>query len=184
MMFKLNPAAIPGLYEIQPRILSDARGRFVKTLHREQFADLGLRSDFAEEYFSLSGPGVLRGLHFQVPPADHVKLVYCIQGQVWDVVLDLRQGSPTYLQHAVFELKAEKANMVYIPAGCAHGFCVPAGDAVLVYKVTSVYSPQHDQGILWNSAGISWPLQSPEISERDSLFPPLAEFSSPFVYSP
>ena len=118
MMFKLNPAPIPGLYEIQPRILSDSRGRFVKTVHRDQFADLGLRSDFAEEYFSLSGLGVLRGLHFQMPPEEHVKLVYCIQGQVWDVVLDLRKGSPTYLQHAVFELNAELANMEIGRASC------------------------------------------------------------------
>ena len=184
MMFKLNPAPIPGLYEIHPRILSDPRGRFVKTLHRDQFADLGLRSDFAEEYYSLSGPGVLRGLHFQVPPEEHVKLVYCIQGEVWDVVLDLRKGSPTYLQHAVFELSAKQGNMVYIPAGCAHGFCVPKGEAVLVYKVTSVYSPQHDHGVLWNSAGIPWPLANPQLSERDGLFPPLAEFDSPFTYSP
>lgn len=184
MMFKLSPAPIPGLCEIQSRILADSRGRFVKTLHRDQFADLGLRSDFAEEYYSRSGPRVLRGLHFQVPPAEHIKLVYCIQGEVWDVVLDLRKGSPTYLQHAVFELSAEQGNMVYIPAGCAHGFCVPRGEAVLVYKVTSVYSPQHDQGILWNSADIPWPLTNPLVSERDSLFPALAEFDSPFKYSP
>lgn len=182
-MFRTTVSPLPGCLELQPRILADERGRFVKTMHRDQFTALDLRSDFAEEYYSFSVPGVVRGLHFQVPPMEHVKLVYCVLGQVWDVVLDLRRGSPTYLQHAVFELSAERTNMLYIPVGCAHGFCTPAGAAMLIYKVSSLYSPEHDQGLLWNSAGIAWPVESPLLSDRDSKFPALDEFASPFVFS-
>lgn len=175
---------IPGCYEISPKVIGDKRGRFVKIFHRDLFAEHGLSLDLAEEYYSESVRGVLRGLHFQTPPMDHVKLVYCIVGEAFDAVVDLRAGSPTYGQFATFHLTAQRGNAVYAPPGLAHGFCVTSEQAVLVYKVSSVHAPLHDAGILWNSAGIPWPAEQPIISERDLTFPTLKQYQTPFVYHP
>lgn len=180
---RIQQTGIPGCAEMFPGVLKDERGHFVKTFHRDVFIEKGLTTQFAEEYYTYSYQGVLRGLHFQVPPMDHVKLVYCITGKVLDAVVDLRIGSPAYGQFVTFELSAEKANMIYLPAGVAHGFYVVSASAVLLYKVTTVYSPAHDSGILWNSAGIPWPDANPIISKRDSGFTRLEDFKSPFVFS-
>ncbi|RJX16993.1 MAG: dTDP-4-dehydrorhamnose 3,5-epimerase [Desulforudis sp.] len=179
---KFIPSFIPGCFEIQPTVLEDQRGLFVKTFHEQIFAQYGLETHFAEEYYSKSYQGVLRGLHFQVPPHDHAKLVYCLVGQVKDVVVDLRLGSPTYGKFASFILSAEKASMVYIPRGLAHGFYTLSDSATMVYKVTSVYSPPHDTGIRWDSVGIDWPSDNPIISERDRQFETFAAFNSPFRF--
>lgn len=178
----IQPASLPGCYEIHPNVFSDTRGRFVKIFHKEVFAEHKLVTNFAEEYYSVSHQGVLRGMHFQTPPQDHTKLVYCVAGKVIDVVVDLRVGSPTYNKFASFELSDQKANLIYIPPGLAHGFYVLSETAVLIYKVTTVYSPEHDNGILWNSVGIPWPDAEPIVSERDNKFVPLADFLSPFRY--
>jgi dTDP-4-dehydrorhamnose 3,5-epimerase len=183
-MFQFKSSSIIGCYEIQPMIFNDDRGRFVKVFHREMFAKLGLCIDFVEEYYSHSRRDVIRGLHFQLPPVDHVKMVYCICGKVFDVVLDLRIGSPTYGKTAIFSLSAEQANYLYIPEGIAHGFCVISDFATMVYKVSSTYSPEHDAGVLWNSVEINWPTKSPILSERDMSFIPFSEFKSTFVYAP
>lgn len=181
-MFNLRSTAIPGCYEIHPRVLADARGRFVKVFHRSAFAEHGLEVDFAEEYYSVSRQGVVRGMHFQTPPMDHVKIVYCVQGDVFDVVVDLRLGSPSYGIAATFNLRADNGNFVYIPRGLAHGFCATSESATLVYKVSTVYSPEHDTGILWSSIGITWPTRTPLLSDRDRGFIPFSEFKSPYVY--
>jgi dTDP-4-dehydrorhamnose 3,5-epimerase len=181
-MFELSPCRIPGCYEVQPRAVDDLRGRFVKVFHIEAFAELGLEARFAEDYYSISRKGVIRGMHFQTPPADHVKMVYCVQGEVFDVVLDLRVGSPTYGQVASFQLTAEKANLIYVPRGLAHGFCAVSDVATLIYKVSTLYSPEHDSGVLWSSIGIDWPPGSPVLSGRDQSLRPFSEFKSPFVY--
>lgn len=181
-MFQVNPTAIPGCYEIQPRIFDDARGRFVKVFQRNAFSEHGLEVDFAEEYYSVSRQGVIRGMHFQNPPMDHVKIVYCVQGEVFDVVVDLRLGSPSYGKAVTLNLSADKGNYVYIPKGLAHGFCATSESATLVYKVATEYSPEHDSGILWSSIGISWPSKNPVLSDRDRGFTPLSDFKSPFVY--
>ncbi len=181
-LFELVDTTIPGCVELRPRLQEDMRGRFVKVFHRDAFAAAGLATDYAEEYYSTSHRGVIRGLHFQLPPHDHAKLVYCVSGKVQDVVLDLRVGSPSQGGHKLVELSAEAGNMLYIPPGLAHGFCVLGESATLVYKVTSVYSAAHDAGILWNSAGIAWAVENPILSERDRAHPTLADFASPFVY--
>lgn len=181
-MFDLRPTEIPGCYEIQPRFFDDARGRFVKVFHREAFSKLGLETDFAEEYYSVSRRDVTRGMHFQTPPMDHVKVVYCVHGEVFDVVVDLRLGSPTYGKTATFNLSTERGNYVYVSEGLAHGFCATSESATLVYKVSTVYSPDNDSGILWNSIGVTWPTDKPVISDRDRGFVSLAEFKSPFIY--
>lgn len=181
-MFTLHPSSIPGCFEVQPRLLDDERGRFVKVFHSAAFARLGLATDFKEEYYSRSRKGVIRGMHFQTPPADHVKMVYCTHGEVFDVVLDLRVGSPSYGQVATFILSADKGNYVYIPKGLAHGFCTISDSATLVYKVTTVYAPESDNGVLWSSAPVDWPIPTPIVSTRDAGLIKFSDFESPFIY--
>ena len=182
MKIEIRQTEIPGCFEITPKVLKDERGTFVKTFHQEIFKANGLETHFTEEYYSFSKKRVLRGLHFQLPPLDHIKFVYCVSGRVLDAVVDLRIGFPTYGEFETFELSAEKANMLYIPKGLAHGFYVLSESAIMVYKVTTVYSPEHDTGILWNSVGIPWPDEKPIISQRDSRFISFADSKSPFVH--
>lgn len=173
---------IPGCFEILMQQSNDKRGRFVKSFHYDQFKRHSLETDFREQYFSESKEGVIRGLHFQTPPASHAKLIYSVQGDVLDVFLDLRKGSPTFGKHLSIDLTADKGNALYLPQGIAHGFYVKSSSALLVYNVTSVYSPDHDQGIRWNSAGIQWPTARPIVSQRDQQLPKLQEYESPFVF--
>lgn len=181
-MFDKLDTNIPGCFELIPRKMADERGCFVKTFHRNAFEEICLGIDWREEYYSVSNKGVLRGLHFQLPPHDHEKLVYCTSGEVLDAVVDLRVGSPMYGQHVMFKLNAAKANMIYIPKGCAHGFYTVSDSATMMYKVSSVYAPEADAGVLWSSAGILWPNIEPIISDRDKSFMPLNVFKSPFEF--
>lgn len=181
MMIKLMESKLVGCYEIQPKIFKDDRGVFIKTFHEDIFKQFGLRTDFAEEYYSVSKKNVLRGLHFQTPPMEHTKLVYCTQGSVIDAVVDLRKGSATYGEFAIFQMSAEKANMVYIPEGFAHGFSVLSDSATMLYKVTSVYLQGNDEGIRWNSVQIPWKNDHPIMSDRDKMFPALKDFDTPFI---
>lgn len=182
-MFSITKTGIEGCYEIQPRIFDDLRGRFVKVFHHNEYTKLGLETSFAEEYYSTSHRGVIRGMHFQAPPSDHVKVVYCVHGEVQDVVLDLRLGSPTYGQATVITLSASQGNFIYIPKGLAHGFCSTSEIATMVYKVSVVYDSQADTGVLWNSFGHSWPIIDPVISNRDANFIPFSKFKTPFLYA-
>jgi dTDP-4-dehydrorhamnose 3,5-epimerase len=179
---KVIPTNIPKCYELQPSVFHDERGSFVKVFHENIFEDNQLETHFVEEYYSVSRRNVLRGLQFQLPPQDLVKMVYCVEGQVKDVVVDLRIGSPTYGKYKIFDLSAEKANIIYIPSGLAHGFYVTSEKAIMVYKVTTVYSPEYDTGIRWNSVGIDWDCKNPIVSQRDSQFVSFSEFNSPFTY--
>lgn len=171
---------LEGCYELQPIVRKDVRGCFVKTFQWSEFKSLGLPTEFKEEYYSVSSKGVLRGLHFQLPPMDHEKLVYCAEGKVLDVAVDLRKNSATYGKYHLFELDSERGNMAYLPKGMAHGFYTLSDTALMMYKVTSEYAPECDAGILWNSVGIPWEADSPILSERDKKFPPLVEFCTPF----
>ena len=180
---EIRKTKIPGCFEFQPTLVKDARGVFVKTFHVEESRTLGLCADWREQYYSTSNQGVLRGLHFQIPPHDHAKLVYCVAGSVEDVALDLRVGSPTYGKAVMLELSARKGNMIYLPRGLAHGFCTPNGPATLVYNVSSVYEPDADAGIRWDSVGIKWSIQKPLLSNRDQTFPAFSEFKSPFFFN-
>jgi dTDP-4-dehydrorhamnose 3,5-epimerase len=181
---KLMETNLPGCYIIQPKVFLDERGSFVKTFHQEIFAQHKLETKYVEEIYSISHQNVLRGLHFQIPPHQHTKLVYCLFGRVIDAVVDLRVGSPTYGESETFELSQENARVVYIPAGFAHGFYATTEKAIMVYNLSRVYAPDYDAGIRWDSVGISWPLgrANPIISERDRAFLPFSEFKSPFIY--
>lgn len=161
-----------------PTVFNDFRGSFVKTFHHDSFVQLGLETDWREEYYSVSHKGVLRGMHFQLPPHDHAKIVYCTAGIVLDAVVDLRRDSPTYGHFSLLELSAEKANMLYIPKGLAHGFYTVSESATMLYKVSSIYAVSHDTGILWNSLGIPWPASDPTVSARDSQFPVFSAFDT------
>jgi len=179
---KISSTKIHGCYEISPKIVSDPRGTFIKTFHKPSFDEAGLLSDFKEQYHSVSNQNVIRGLHFQIPPFDHAKLVYCIDSEVDDFVLDIRIGSPTYGEYFSTKLNFQKGNMIYIPSGCAHGFCTSKKKATLIYNVTAIYNSDFDKGIRWDSAGIIWPIEDPIISEKDQSFPSFKNFSSPFRF--
>lgn len=180
MNFTRKNTTIAGCYELQPVVRKDSRGCFVKVLHAPEFKKLGLETRFTEEYYSVSRKGVLRGLHFQEPPAALTKLVFCPEGKVFDAVLDLRRKSKTYGKVFTVRLSAEKGNMLYIPKGCAHGFYTLSKRAVMFYKTSEVYSPQHDKGVRWDSAGIKWPCANPALSSRDAALPGFREFNSRF----
>jgi len=182
MPLALKATIIPGCYEVLSHVAMDGRGSFVKPFARSFFQSQGLRSNWVESYYSTSRRGVLRGMHFQVPPHEHAKLVYCVEGEVLDVALDLREGSPTFRQHMGLRLSAEARNALYLDVGLAHGFLTMSSTATLVYCVTSEYSTTHDSGVRWDSAGIPWPDATPEVSERDRALAPMHAFRSPFRF--
>lgn len=181
-MFDFKPSSLDGCFELQPKVFDDDRGRFVKIFQELEYKKLGLETAFREEFYSVSHKNVIRGLHFQLPPMDHCKLVCCVSGEALDAVVDLRVGSPTYGQYALFEINDIKGNCIYIPKGMAHGFLALSERATMLYKVTTVYSQAHDYGILWNSAGIPWPKRNVIISSRDRSFLTLDQFVSPFRF--
>lgn len=181
-MMLVEDTKIPGCYVLQTRVLCDERGTFTKTFHVPMFENARLCTKWAEEYFTISTRGVVRGMHFQLPPADHAKMVFCLTGKVMDVVLDLRKGSPTFGQALGFELSADNGRGLYLPAGCAHGFVSLSETSGMYYKVTSVYSPEHDAGIAWDSINFDWPIADPLLSTRDRLHPDLADFDTPFTF--
>lgn len=170
----------PGLLVLQPRVFTDHRGLFVKTFHAGDFRDLGMAFEPREEFYSTSARNVLRGMHFQAPPAAHAKLVYCLRGRVLDAVLDLRRGSPRYGRSFGIELNATQRDLLFIPVGFAHGFLSLEDDSLMVYKTGAEHSPSLDKGIAWDSFGFKWPASAPVMSARDRGFPAWADFSSPF----
>lgn len=173
---------LPGLKLFRPFAFADSRGRFVKTFHENQLAGHGIEMQIREEFFSTSQAGVLRGMHFQLPPHDHQKIVFCLRGSVLDVVLDLRASSPSFGHSASFELSEENHHIAYIPSGFAHGFLSLKENSTMVYKTDTVYSQLHDTGVLWNSFGFEWPLNNslPVISDRDLLHASFVNFKTPF----
>jgi dTDP-4-dehydrorhamnose 3,5-epimerase len=173
---------IPGCFELKPKTYSDKRGIFTKVFQKSFFLNLGLEINYEEDYYSHSFQNVIRGMHFQMIPKAHNKLVYCIQGEVLDVVVDLRIGSPTFGRSYSTVLSSSSQNIIYIPLGLAHGFLTLSKFASLIYKVGTEYESRLDHGIKWDSIGFNWPIDNPIISERDNSFPMLIDFNSPFSY--
>lgn len=161
---------IKGLIVIENDVYKDERGYFVETYNEAKLVQLGINEQFVQDNESMSSKGVLRGLHYQKHNPQG-KLVRAVEGQIWDVVVDMREESETYLEHYAITLCSEKKNMMYIPPRFAHGFLVLSETAVFAYKCTELYHPQSDSGIRWDSAllGINWPLENivPIISEKD-----------------
>jgi dTDP-4-dehydrorhamnose 3,5-epimerase len=181
---QFSSCRLPGCYLLEFPTFRDDRGLFVKTMQRSAFQQRGLECDFTESFYTESGENVLRGMHFQVPPADHAKVVYCLSGAIWDVALDLRVGSPTFGEHEIYQLSAERRNAVYLPRGIAHGFYVLTAPSRVVYEVTSEHSPAHDRGVRWDSFGAAWPHDAPIVSERDQGFADFIQFQSRFRFDP
>lgn len=160
---------IPGLLVIEPKVFGDARGFFMETWNRQRYAAAGLDWDFVQDNVSLSRRGILRGLHFQ-NPGGQGKLVYVLQGEVYDVAVDLRKGSPTFGRSYGLSLSAENKRQFFVPPGFAHGFAVVSETALFVYKCTSLYAPQNELTLAWNDPelGIKWPIETPQLSEKDA----------------
>jgi dTDP-4-dehydrorhamnose 3,5-epimerase len=178
-MFRVHHTLIDGVKLLSPYLHSDERGQFCKTFHREQFQRLGFDFVPREQFFSISKQKVLRGIHFQLPPHDSAKLVFCAAGSVLDVVVDLRKSRKP---GAVFsrKLDALSREMIFIPKGCAHGFLALEDNSMVFYLADAIHVPSHDEGILWKSIDFDWGLDAPILSKRDAGFMPLDEFRSPF----
>jgi dTDP-4-dehydrorhamnose 3,5-epimerase len=167
---------LPDLALIEPEIHGDERGFLVETFRADAWHELGVDAELVQENHSRSGKGILRGLHFQTHPGQ-AKLVRCLRGRIWDVVVDLRSDSPTYRRWEGHELDDETHRQLYVPVGFAHGFCVLSNVADVAYKLSSHYDPATEAQIAWDDPeiGIEWPISDPVLSERDRSAPRLAE---------
>ena len=174
---------------LQPLVLdlpafSDDRGSFIKTFHDTTLKQHGISFELKESYFSISHKDVIRGMHFQLPPHHHAKVVFCPQGAILDVIVDLRVGSPSYGKFQAQELSLDNHKAFYIPPGFAHGFKALTDNAMTYYLVSSEYSKDHDTGIRYDSIAFDWDCNDPVISARDLAFPAIGSFNSPFVFTP
>lgn len=176
-MFNILKTDIEGCLVLQPKNLEDYRGSFIKIFHKDFFEENNLRTDFKEEYYSISKHNVFRGLHFQYPPKDHAKLVTCLSGSVIDIIVDLRKESSTYKKIFSIELNEDNKNIFYLPSGIAHGFLVTSKkDALMLYNVTSVFSKEHDGGINFEYIKKYLPpIEKLIISQRDKQLPKINE---------
>lgn len=177
--------ALESVVILEPQAHGDARGFFMESYNRRELAEAGLEATFVQDNHSLSKPaGVLRGLHYQDPPFAQTKLVRVIHGAVYDVAVDIRNGSPTFGQWISAILTADNQRQLWIPKGFAHGFCTLVADTEVLYKVDAYYSAAHDRGIRWNDPdlGIPWPVSQPILSEKDHHHPTLAQATVPFVF--
>ena len=177
---EIIPTELEGVKILRPRVFTDIRGTFVKTFHAPALREAGLEFTPQEEFFSISHRNVLRGMHFQLPPADHIKVVYCLTGRVLDLVVDLLKKSATFGRHLARELSGKNREILYIPTGFAHGFLSLEDNTTMLYQTSTGHSPAHDVGIRWDSIGYQWPVESPIMSDRDRQFAALSEFQSPF----
>jgi dTDP-4-dehydrorhamnose 3,5-epimerase len=179
---QIEELGLRGVYRITPRIFSDHRGDFVKSFHEPTMRAHGLTIELREEFFSISHRGVLRGMHFQVPPSDHQKFVYCTNGTILDVLVDLRKGESTYGRSISLTLDGTSREIVWIPKGIAHGFVSLSDQSCVIYKTDREHVAQDDRGIHWDSFGFEWPLPKDQliVSERDQQHPRLDQFPSPF----
>ncbi|MBP5137027.1 MAG: dTDP-4-dehydrorhamnose 3,5-epimerase [Paludibacteraceae bacterium] len=184
---ELIETPIPDLYVIKNRLFADDRGYFTEAYNRQTFEKAGLKFDFCQDNRSKSSYGVVRGLHFQLNPKSQTKLVSCIQGKVYDVAVDIRQGSPTFGQWYGVELSEENNLQFLIPQGFAHGFSVLSETAVFTYKCDNFYAPELEGGISYDdpSLGIDWHLPADAIikSEKDSKHPLLKDLKTNFIYN-
>tara|TARA_R110001583_G_scaffold24994_1_gene90912 strand:- start:5523 stop:6068 length:546 start_codon:yes stop_codon:yes gene_type:complete len=174
---------IHGCYLLELFSINDHRGRFLKTYNEDRFKELGLPTDWKEDFFSLSSKGTLRGMHFQLPPHEQIKVVSCLRGKILDVVLDLRVGSPSFGVVDTFELSGSDALALYLPEGIAHGFLAEADDSLVYYKASKIHNAISDSGIHWKSIPFQWSVNPITISQRDENHPKWSDFESPFYFN-
>lgn len=175
---KVIKTKIPDVLLIEPKVFGDSRGFFLETFHATRYADAGIPGPFVQDNRSYSAQGVLRGLHFQ-KKYPQGKLVYVLQGSVFDVAVDIRKDSPTFTQWVGITLTAESHQQFYIPPGFAHGFCVLSATADFYYKCTEYYHPEDEGSLRWDDPdlGIEWPIQSPTLSAKDANAPYLKVYT-------
>ena len=173
---KVIESNLPGVLIIEPQVFGDTRGYFLETWNQARYEQAGLSARFVQDNVSYSARDTLRGLHFQNPNPQG-KLVYVLQGEVFDAAIDIRVGSPTFGRWTGVTLSGENKRQMYIPEGFAHGFCVTSEHALFAYKCTDIYNPTAEVSILWNDPdiGIDWPVTSPILSGRDRNAPRLKE---------
>jgi len=170
------PTELPGVLILEPKVFGDGRGFFVETFHARRYAQAGITGPFVQDNLSFSQRGVLRGLHLQ-HPHDQGKLVYVLQGEVFDVAVDVRVGSPNFGRWTGTMLSGENKRQFYVPPGFAHGFCTVSDTALFAYKCTDVYHPETELSIAWDDPdiGVEWPVTSPLLSEKDREAPRLKD---------
>jgi dTDP-4-dehydrorhamnose 3,5-epimerase len=184
---QVETLAIQELKLITPAIFRDERGFFSETYKRKAFAEVGIDHEFVQDNQSLSrAKGVLRGLHFQIPPNAQGKLVRVIRGAIFDVAVDIRHGSPTFGKHASVVLSADNWSQLWVPEGFAHGFCTLEPNTEVIYKVTAVYAAECDRGLAWDDPdlGIAWPFPEGQVilSDKDRRHPTLRDLPAHFSY--
>ena len=184
MPFNFRKLQIPEVILVEPAVFGDERGFFMETYKMPDFVAAGIVATFVQDNHSRSTKGTLRGLHYQNPPFAQGKLVRAVRGEIFDVAVDIRKGSPTYGKWVGVILSEENKNMLYVPEGFAHGFCALSEIAEVMYRATNVYSPQFEAGIVYNDEDlhIDWPVEEPILSAKDKKWPPLKEADIRFYY--
>jgi dTDP-4-dehydrorhamnose 3,5-epimerase len=184
MAFKFLRLDIPDVVLIEAQAFEDQRGLFMESYKRSDFSANGIHDTFVQDNYSYSLRRVLRGLHYQKHPKAQAKLVSVLRGEIFDVAVDIRRGSPTYGRWVGKTLSAKDCRLLYIPVGFAHGFCVLSEEANVLYKVTAEYAPELDRGVVWNDPdiGIRWPLHDPTVSPKDAKLPSLESSDNDFRY--
>jgi len=178
-VMQITSTPLPGLVQIEPDVFRDPRGRFVELYRQPRYEAAGIDRPFVQDNFSWSVRGTLRGLHYQLGRPQG-KLVTVIKGTVFDVAVDIRQGSPTFGQWYGVELSDTNMRQLYVPPGFAHGFCVLSDEAGFLYKCTDLYSPQDERGIVWNDPALSiaWPVTAPLLSAKDQAYKSLTDMTT------
>jgi dTDP-4-dehydrorhamnose 3,5-epimerase len=173
---KVLATELSGVLVVEPKVFGDARGFFMESWNGARYEEHGIEGQFVQDNLSYSAHGVLRGLHFQHPRAQG-KLVSVLQGEVFDVAVDIRVGSPAFGRWTGVTLSAENRRQFWVPPGFAHGFVVTGESALFSYKCTDYYAPEYDGSILWNDPeiGIKWPVENPSLSDKDRTAPPLSK---------
>ena len=184
MPFTFKRLSIPDVILVEPQLFSDDRGFFYESFRESDFFSNGIDKKFVQDNFSHSVNGVIRGLHFQKAPKAQTKLVTVLKGKIFDVAVDIRKNSPTYGKWVSEILSSDTHNLLYMPEGFAHGFCVVSDEADVLYKVSNEYSQEHERSIIWNDPklDIQWPIKKPIISNKDNKLSLLENLDNDFVY--
>jgi len=182
MPFQFARTAIADVIAIDAQVIPDQRGFFMETYKHSVFAAAGISEMFVQCNHSKSAKGILRGLHYQNQPKAQGKLIRTLGGEIYDVAVDIRKGSPTFGKWVAVALSAKSKRMLYVPAGFAHGFCVMSEDAEIEYLTTEEYAPDFESGVLWNDpdVAIDWPISDPILSPRDRAWPRLRDADNNF----
>ena len=176
MTLRLIDTSIPDVLLIEPNVYNDSRGFFFETFHHRKYADVGINEMFVQDNYSHSKQGIVRGLHYQLLHPQG-KLIFVISGEIFDVAVDIRRGSPTFGQWFGTILSAENKRQIYVPEGFAHGFCVLSESADIMYKCTDFYNAEDEYGIFWSdeTIAINWSVKTPVLSDKDKRFQRLTE---------